>query len=787
MNNYFRLHPYCIFKHDNEKGCIYNLFSGEMISINKEYLPLIEAAEKNKPVGNEDFYNQLREKNLGDYYNSPIYIDKFVYGYHPITIDILKPSIRLKRVYLNITNDCKLKCIFCNENLNRKTGCKYHKQDNILTINDWKMIIDNIEFLGCKEIYFIGGDPHIDFNTLNRIIQHINRKQIKLIEVITNGSIMNNEIYNFYKKNQIRINLQVISYEVLCKIIGLYKDLSIGATILINKYNENEIDDIVRFLNLNNISYKFDFIYYLPQNQHFSQKYINKMTQYNYRFGTVSPETYSYLSRYNNCFEGQIAIMTNGDVLPCPMMDNCVLGNIRNEPLHNILKETKYTELIHFNKDKIDLCSDCCYRYNCYDCRAIDFNATNKLSSNVFCNIALKKDNNTDKNEKILNGIIELINQKYIFINNQKEKWITYLENYNNIILEAKNELEFFERINILLRSLCDPHTKISIRSLIKSLPNINLMWNNDCLYVCDSFRPYKKDITKGQINKINNISVEELLNSYSQKYDKLNNNQIKALILEDIRCDRIGKSNNMELLVEKNNTQIHYKIDYYNKDDIINNFKHIPKIEDLPIINKNISDKIKYIKISHFGKGIVSSFSRITEKYVIIDIRDNIGGYIDDTIELMEYIVPKNITINDFYVFDGNNYSNIAIKSNGKQIFKNKKVVVIFNENTASCAEYIFAKILSDIMNIATVGNVTSGISGQAEIYTINNDIKLEVTTKKYLDLGYNEITEGIYPKHLIKNEALDVFSGIDNQLEYSTYLCEEEMKNEKAYTINQ
>ena len=73
--------------------------------------------------------------------------------------------------------------------------------------------------------------------------------------------------------------------------------------------------------------------------------------------------------QFNNCLHKKISIDAAGNIKNCPSM-NKHYGNISDTPLKVVLAKKDFTQLWDINKDKINVCKDCEFRYICTDCRA---------------------------------------------------------------------------------------------------------------------------------------------------------------------------------------------------------------------------------------------------------------------------------------------------------------------------------------------------------------------------------------------------------------------------------
>jgi carboxyl-terminal processing protease len=112
------------------------------------------------------------------------------------------------------------------------------------------------------------------------------------------------------------------------------------------------------------------------------------------------------------------------------------------------------------------------------------------------------------------------------------------------------------------------------------------------------------------------------------------------------------------------------------------------------------ITPQIGYIKVSKFGDTTYSEFltalamlrSQGATKY-IIDLRDNMGGFMDAAVKMVDEFLPKNELI---VYAEGRAYPKTAFYSDGRGSFQTAKIAVLINEWTASAAE-IFSGAIQD------------------------------------------------------------------------------------------
>ncbi len=83
----------------------------------------------------------------------------------------------------------------------------------------------------------------------------------------------------------------------------------------------------------------------------------------------VNLETFAEAQRHNTCLNRKISVDARGEIRNCPSLPRS-FGNARETSLHGALAHRDFAALWSINKDQIDVCKDCEFRYVCVDCRA---------------------------------------------------------------------------------------------------------------------------------------------------------------------------------------------------------------------------------------------------------------------------------------------------------------------------------------------------------------------------------------------------------------------------------
>lgn len=100
----------------------------------------------------------------------------------------------------------------------------------------------------------------------------------------------------------------------------------------------------------------------------------------------VSSKHFFYNQFYNPCLGHQIAIDTQGEIRSCLWAPE-EIGNVhRAIKIKDMIVSGVFDQFWELTKDKIEVCCDCEYRYNCSDCRVFTEEPLDKYKSKPeFC------------------------------------------------------------------------------------------------------------------------------------------------------------------------------------------------------------------------------------------------------------------------------------------------------------------------------------------------------------------------------------------------------------------
>ena len=200
-------------------------------------------------------------------------------------------------------------------------------------------------------------------------------------------------------------------------------------------------------------------------------------------------------------------------------------------------------------------------------------------------------------------------------------------------------------------------------------------------------------------------------------------------------------------------------------------------KVKVNPVEGKILENNIGYIKFTSFDESTAEDFKAKFEelqkqniKSLIIDLRNNGGGLVDQAIDIAGYILDKDSVV--LYEVDKNGNEKVE-KTNTEPII-NMPIIVLTNENTASASE-ILSGALKDFGKAKIVGTKTYGKGVIQEILSVKDGSGIKITTAEYQTPNRNKINKiGIEPDEKVElpddlESILDIPEDKDTQLQKS------------------
>ena len=178
-------------------------------------------------------------------------------------------------------------------------------------------------------------------------------------------------------------------------------------------------------------------------------------------------------------------------------------------------------------------------------------------------------------------------------------------------------------------------------------------------------------------------------------------------------------------------------------------------KIETNPISSKIIKENIGYVNLPSFDtdsskklKEKVDDLVSKGAKSLILDLRNNGGGIVEESTNIADFFLDKDKTI---MTTKDNKEKEETTKSKTKKVYE-MPLIVLTNENTASASEILTAA-LKDNERATVIGTKTYGKGVIQTVLTLSDGSGLKITTAEYFTPNGTEINKkGIKPNIEVK-----------------------------------
>lgn len=171
---------------------------------------------------------------------------------------------------------------------------------------------------------------------------------------------------------------------------------------------------------------------------------------------------------------------------------------------------------------------------------------------------------------------------------------------------------------------------------------------------------------------------------------------------------------------------------------------------------SKIIDNNIGYIQLMTFDEGCADELKSAYEnlktkgaKKIILDLRDNTGGLVDEALKIADYIVDKDKTL--LITVDAKDNKEYDYAKEDAIITED--IVVLVNEYSASASEILLGA-LKDNSDAKSVGTKTYGKGVIQSVFFLKNKSALKLTIQEYYTPNENKINKvGIEPDYLVED----------------------------------
>ena len=209
-------------------------------------------------------------------------------------------------------------------------------------------------------------------------------------------------------------------------------------------------------------------------------------------------------------------------------------------------------------------------------------------------------------------------------------------------------------------------------------------------------------------------------------------------------------------------------------------------RINANPISSRIIDEKIGYLKLPSFDEETAKGFEEKVKELqskgaegLIIDLRNNGGGIVEEAIDIADMFLDKGKTI----ISTINNKGDKKVTHSTKDSIFKMPVLILVNENSASASEILVCS-LKDNNRAKVIGTKTFGKGIIQTVLSLRDGNGLKITTNEYYTpngsnihkIGITPDEEVLLPKS--NNNIYSVEEKDDTQLKRAIEILKEQIK---------
>lgn len=381
----YQINDSCVYVKGKCNGAIYEFDTGKVYSVNGKACEIIDRYILGSSFENDENYlSKLRGQKL----ISP--------NYHPCEFDCeIDDLTELEVAWIEITETCNLRCIHCYE------GNQHIGRADVLALEDWINVIDQLEKLKTKRLIIIGGEPCCN-SMVSDVVSYSAKKDMD-VTLFTNGTLIDERLFHEIIAKRIKVKMSIYgpnstvhdsvtrtpgSFERLTRSVKRLVEagISVSAAVIIMKENEQFADETISFCKSIGIKCsRYDVIREVfggTQSAHIptDKRVLEKVyfTKPNYK---ANRKQFINNLNKNSCLYGKLAIKENGDVIPCVFERDYVYGNVKENPIKDIIQSDSTKRMWYWDFSKVDECAECEYRFACRDCRPLGKSVCGRLNT----------------------------------------------------------------------------------------------------------------------------------------------------------------------------------------------------------------------------------------------------------------------------------------------------------------------------------------------------------------------------------------------------------------------
>lgn len=164
------------------------------------------------------------------------------------------------------------------------------------------------------------------------------------------------------------------------------------------------------------------------------------------------------------------------------------------------------------------------------------------------------------------------------------------------------------------------------------------------------------------------------------------------------------------------------------------------------------MKDDVAYIRVNRFGDDTEAGFKDAVKQLrdkkaerLVIDMRNNPGGFLDTAVEMASLMLPAGQIV---VMEEDGSGKRIELKARGGDVLSSLPTVILINEGSASASEILAGALRENRDNVRLVGKKSFGKGSVQELVSVTKETAVKITIARWLTPKGNQIHNvGIAP----------------------------------------
>lgn len=211
------------------------------------------------------------------------------------------------------------------------------------------------------------------------------------------------------------------------------------------------------------------------------------------------------------------------------------------------------------------------------------------------------------------------------------------------------------------------------------------------------------------------------------------------------------------------------FRLDSEEKTKEISVTRGVIKVESVTFEMKD--NKIAYFNVVRFGDDTAIVFNRLIKqmpkdtKGIVIDLRNNPGGYLDVAIDMASFMLPDGKIV---VMEEDKNNKKKNFYSRGPGDLDGIRTAILINEGSASASEILAGALRDNRKDVTLVGKKSYGKGSVQELIKLPGETSVKITVARWLTPNGDQINKkGIEPDVEITLTEEDYNADRDPQLD--------------------